>query len=186
MEIKNLTIKGPKLIVPDVHHDARGFFIETYQEERFVQAGITEQFVQDNHSYSRAGVIRGLHFQNKPGQSKLVRVLSGEILDVIVDIRQDSETFGQWEGVTLSDKNHAMLYIPKGFAHGFCVLSETAHVVYKVSSFYDQSEEMSLYYADEELGICWPINEPTLSEKDQRAPRLKELFGNRECAQPTG
>jgi dTDP-4-dehydrorhamnose 3,5-epimerase len=168
------TLDGPILVEPQVHGDERGFFLETYRRGAWSERGIAEEFVQDNHSRSRRGVVRGMHFQ--PGQAKLVRCARGEVFDVLVDIRPGSATFGQWQGWSLSDENHHQLYIPDGFAHGFAVVSEVADVVYKVSTYYDADVERGFAYDDPEVGIEWPGGlELTPSERDAKAPRLSEL-----------
>ena len=165
------------LIKPKVFGDERGFFMETYKKEDFEKAGIKGEFVQDNHSRSRYGVLRGLHFQKEPyAQAKIVRCVRGVIFDVAVDLRRDSPTFGKWVGVILSEFNKHQLYIPRGFAHGFCVLSEVAEVVYKVDNKYAQDYEGGVIWNDEDIGIEWPIDEPILSEKDKKWPTLKELI----------
>jgi dTDP-4-dehydrorhamnose 3,5-epimerase len=167
-------LDGPVLIEPVAHGDARGFFQETYRKAVFAELGVHEDFVQDNHSRSRLGVLRGMHFQ--PGQAKLVRCARGSILDVLVDIRPGSETFGQWEGFPLDDESHHELYVPDGFAHGFVVTSETADVVYKVSTYYDPDAESGFRYDDPEVGIEWPAGiELQVSERDRDAPLLSEL-----------
>ena len=165
------------LIKPKVFGDERGFFMETYKKEDFEKAGIKGEFVQDNHSRSRYGVLRGLHFQKEPyAQAKIVRCVRGVIFDVAVDLRRDSPTFGKWVGVILSEFNKHQLYIPRGFAHGFCVLSEVAEVVYKVDNKYAPDYEGGVIWNDEDIGIEWPIDEPILSEKDKKWPTLKELI----------
>lgn len=169
MNVTDLPLAGLKLVRPRVFADARGFFLESYSERRYAEAGIACGFVQDNHSRSTAGVIRGLHFQAAPGQAKLVRVARGRVFDVAVDIRPDSPTFGRWHGEWLDDRDHAQLFIPAGFAHGFCVASGVADVAYKVSTFYDAELERSIRYDDPELAIDWPIAEPMLSERDLAA-----------------
>ena len=167
-------LEGPLLIEPVVHGDARGFFLETYRRERLAELGVHEEFVQDNHSRSARGVLRGMHFQ--PGQAKLVRCARGAILDVVVDIRPGSPSFGRWEGVELDDEGHRQLYVPDGFAHGFCVLSEVADVVYKVSTYYDPARESGFRFDDPEVGIEWPAGlELIVSERDRGAPPLAEL-----------
>jgi dTDP-4-dehydrorhamnose 3,5-epimerase len=169
MEVIDLPIPGPKLIVPNVFRDPRGFFVETYAEPRYRAAGIDCTFVQDNHSQSVKGTLRGLHYQSSPGQAKLVRVASGRIFDVIVDIRPSSPTFGQWHGAYLDAREHAQLFAPIGFAHGFCVVSDVADVVYKVSSVYQSATEFAIRWDDPELGIEWPGETPILSPRDQAA-----------------
>jgi dTDP-4-dehydrorhamnose 3,5-epimerase len=169
-------IEGPILIEPTVHGDARGFFAETYRKNVFAELGIEDDFVQDNHSRSGRGVVRGIHFQLPPGQAKLVRCARGAIFDVIVDLRRGSPTYGEWEGHELSDENHRQLYIPIGFGHGFCVLSELADVTYKVSGYYDASIERGIAYNDPDVGIEWPSGvELAVSERDATAPRLADV-----------
>ena len=168
------TLDGPLLLEPVVHGDERGFFQETYRRNVFSELGIALEFVQDNHSRSRRGIVRGMHFQ--PGQAKLVRCARGRIFDVVVDIRPGSRTFGHWEGVELSDENHHEFYCPDGFAHGFCVLSDVADVLYKTSGYYDPELEGGFAYDDPELAIAWPADlELIASERDRTAPRLSEL-----------
>jgi dTDP-4-dehydrorhamnose 3,5-epimerase len=166
-------LDGPLVVKPAVHGDARGFFMETYRRSAYAEIGIGEEFVQDNHSRSGRGVVRGMHFQ--PGQAKLVRCARGEILDVLVDIRPGSPTFGQWEGCTLGEEGGEQLYCPDGFAHGFCVLSEVADVVYKVSTYYDPAAESGFRYDDPAVGIEWPSRELQPSQRDATAPLLAEL-----------
>jgi dTDP-4-dehydrorhamnose 3,5-epimerase len=169
-------IEGPILIEPIVHGDARGFFVETYRKNVLAELGIRDDFVQDNHSRSGRGVVRGIHFQLPPGQAKLVRCARGAIFDVIVDLRRGSPTYGAWEGHELSDENHRQLYIPVGFGHGFCVLSELADVTYKVSGYYDASIERGIAYDDPDVGIEWPSEvELLVSERDASAPRLADV-----------
>jgi dTDP-4-dehydrorhamnose 3,5-epimerase len=169
------------LIEPKIFEDPRGFFLETYREELFTQAGIMGRFIQDNHSCSQKGVLRGLHYQIRHPQGKLMRVIRGEIFDVAVDIRKSSPTFGQWVGVYLSAQNKNQLWVPPGFAHGFYVVSEVAEVTYKVNDLYAPEWERSILWNDPEIGIEWPISEdikPSLSKKDVEASTLKnaELF----------
>lgn len=175
MKITKFNINGLILIKPDIFKDDRGFFAETYNYEKYKSIGIDCMFLQDNHSKSIKNVIRGLHYQTFPGQAKLVRVISGEIFDVAVDVRPKSPTFGQHQSVILSAENHNQFFIPVGFAHGFAVLSEEAQVVYKCSSVYDQNTESSIYYGD--LGINWPVENPILSQRDQNSKTFKEVFG---------
>jgi len=175
MEVIELRLPGLKLIKPKVFKDDRGFFIESYNEERYHQNGITTHFVQDNHSCSQKHTIRGMHFQTTPGQAKLIRVAQGVIYDVAVDIRPDSPTFGQWEAVTLNGEEHHQLLVPIGFAHGFCVLSDTAHVLYKTSSVYSAATEKGFRWDDPSIGILWPTNTPIVSERDLKAPLFKEI-----------
>jgi dTDP-4-dehydrorhamnose 3,5-epimerase len=175
MQIIDLKLSGLKLIKPKVFKDNRGFFLESFQQSAYSKCGITETFQQDNHSYSQKGCIRGLHFQSFPGQAKLIRVAVGKIFDVAVDIRPDSSTFGQWEGVILDDQEHQQLFIPVGFAHGFCVLSDEAHVMYKVTNPYDPRYEKGFRWDDPEVNIQWPCEEPIISDRDQQAPFLKDM-----------
>lgn len=171
--MRDLSLKGPKLIKAKVFHDERGFFWECYRKPLPISQGF--EFVQDNHSYSKKNTLRGMHFQRAPGQAKLISVLQGKIFDVVVDIRPDSPTFKHWEGIILDAQNYEQLYIPIGFAHGFCVLSEDAHVFYKVSNFYDPCEEKTFRFDDPEIGIEWPIQEPFISERDLNAPLFNEV-----------
>jgi dTDP-4-dehydrorhamnose 3,5-epimerase len=167
-------LEGPVLLEPVVHGDERGFFQETYRRRELAELGVHDEFVQDNHSRSRQGVLRGMHFQ--PGQAKLVRCGRGAILDVVVDIRPGSPSFGGWEGVELDDHDHRQLYVPDGFAHGFCVLSETADVIYKVSTYYDPAAESGFRFDDPDVGIEWPSGlELETSARDREAPLLREL-----------
>jgi dTDP-4-dehydrorhamnose 3,5-epimerase len=167
-------LDGPILIEPVVHGDARGFFQETYRKAVFAELGVHDEFVQDNHSRSRLGVLRGMHFQ--PGQSKLVRCARGSIVDVVVDLRPGSDAFGRWEPFELDDDAHRQLYVPDGFAHGFCVTSEVADVVYKVSTYYDPDAESGFRFDDPEVGIEWPGGiELQVSDRDRAAPLLSEL-----------
>jgi dTDP-4-dehydrorhamnose 3,5-epimerase len=176
VKVRETKLKDCVIIEPDVFGDERGFFLETVQAERYAaQAGITLPFVQDNHSRSSKGVLRGLHFQKTKPQGKLVRVVKGEVYDVAVDIREGSPTFGQWEAVILSEENKAQLWVPPGFAHGFVVLSETADFVYKCTDYYDPSDEGSILWNDPDLNIPWPIDSPSLSDKDANAEKLVDL-----------
>jgi len=167
------TLTGPSLLAPAVHGDERGFFLESYRRSALAELGIDDEFVQDNHSRSRGGVVRGMHFQ--PGQAKLIRCVRGAILDVIVDIRLGSPQFGEWEAFELDDTDHHQLYVPDGFAHGFCVLSELADVSYKVSSYYDPEAESGFSYADPDVAIGWPDGERLVgSARDRGAPTLAQ------------
>lgn len=166
MKAEGTTLPGLLLITPDVFGDSRGCFFETWNRQRYAAAGLDAQFVQDNVSLSRRGILRGLHFQNPQGQGKLVQALQGEVFDVAVDIRRGSPTFGRWYGCTLSDQNRLQLYVPAGFAHGFCVTSETALFAYKCTDFYNPQTEFSLRWDDPGIGIDWPVREPELSGKD--------------------
>jgi dTDP-4-dehydrorhamnose 3,5-epimerase len=168
-------LPGVLVIEPDVFGDHRGFFLETWSKSRYAEAGIDKSFVQDNVSRSSRGILRGLHFQNPQGQGKLVQVLSGEVFDAAVDIRAGSPTFGRWVGEKLSADNHRQMYIPAGFAHGFCVLSDSAIFSYKCTDYYNFSVEMGIIWNDPDIGIDWPINEPILSKKDSTLPRLKDI-----------
>lgn len=165
-------LTGPVLLAPVVHGDERGFFLEAYRASAFAELGVPDDFIQDNHSRSRAGIARGMHFQ--PGQAKLVRCVRGAIYDVIVDIRPESPQFGQWEGFRLDDSEHQQLFVPDGFAHGFCVLSELADVTYKVTTYYDPEREGGFAFDDPEVGIDWPAD-LTVSERDRNAVSLAEL-----------
>jgi len=172
---ESLEIAEVILIEPEVFKDKRGFFMETYKMPDFVASGIKGNFVQDNHSRSVKGVLKGLHYQNPPFvQGKLVRAVKGEIFDVAVDIRKSSSSYGKWVGVTLSEENKKMLYVPEGFAHGYCVLSEIAEVLYKTTNIYSPQSETGIIWNDEDLNIEWPIKRPVLSEKDKKWPTLKE------------
>jgi dTDP-4-dehydrorhamnose 3,5-epimerase len=163
------------LIEPDVFRDARGFFLESYHEGKYAKGGIEGRFVQDNHSYSVKGTLRGLHAQYRKPQGKLVRAATGEMFDVAVDIRVGSPTFGKWVGVLLSGDNFRQLFIPPGFAHGFCVLSDEVHVEYKCTDFYDAEAELAIRWNDPEIAIGWPLREPIISAKDNAAPLLREV-----------
>ena len=170
-----LAIPEVILVEPQRFGDARGFFMETYQFETFAENGIAPHFVQDNHSRSAKGVLRGLHYQKDPhAQGKLLKVVLGEIFDVAVDIRRGSPTFGQWVGETLSAENGRLLYVPPGFAHGFCVLSETADLIYKTTDYYKPDTDRGIIWNDPQIGIDWPVTEPNLSEKDAKLPSLAE------------
>ncbi|WP_297421156.1 dTDP-4-dehydrorhamnose 3,5-epimerase [Thermococcus sp.] len=173
-EFKRLEIPDVLLIRPKVFEDERGFFMETYKKSDFEKAGIKGDFIQDNHSKSRYGVLRGLHFQREPyAQAKIVRAVRGIIYDVAVDLRKNSPTFGKWVGVILSEHNKYQLYIPRGFAHGFLVLSDVAEVVYKVDNVYAPDYEAGIIWNDPDIGIEWPVDEPIVSEKDGKWPTLK-------------
>jgi dTDP-4-dehydrorhamnose 3,5-epimerase len=164
------------LIKPPVRRDERGYFLEIYHQRKFQEHGITKTFVQDNHSFSAMrGILRGLHAQLEHPQGKLVRVIRGKIFDVAVDLRPGSPTFRKWVGATLSGRNCHQLYVPPGFAHGFCVLSGSAHVQYKCTELYDAADEIVVAWNDPEIGIEWPVAEPILNERDRRAPRLAEI-----------
>lgn len=176
-----LPLAGLIRVAPKVFRDERGFFLESYRADAYRAAGIDATFVQDNHSRSTRGVIRGMHFQTAPGQAKLVRVASGRIWDVAVDLRAGSPTQGQWHAVELDAEAHHQLYVPVGFAHGFCVLSEVADVIYKVSSVYDAATERGFAWDDPEVGIAWPLaalgGPAVVSARDAAAPRYREVVG---------
>ena len=176
MKISHSKLEGCVIIEPSVFGDERGFFLETFQAVRYEQeAGIDLPFVQDNHSRAAKGVLRGLHFQKTKPQGKLVRVVRGEVYDVAVDIRKGSATFGEWEGVTLSEDNKKQFWVPPGFAHGFVVLSDTADFEYKCTDYYDPSDEGCILWNDPDLDIPWPITNPVLSTKDESAKQLADL-----------
>ena len=174
MHVSKTPIDGLLIVEPKKFTDRRGMFYEIYSKSRYEQYGIPS-FVQDNHSVSKNGVLRGLHYQTNPGQGKLVRVTRGEVFDVAVDIRKQSPTYGKWWGLSLSETNNLQLYIPIGFAHGFCVLSESAEVLYKCSDYYSPENERGILWSDPDLAIDWPVKEPILSEKDAVYPRFREL-----------
>jgi len=176
-EFRKLGIPDVILIKPKLFEDERGFFMETYKKSEFEKAGIRGEFVQDNYSKSKYGVLRGLHFQREPyAQAKIVRCIRGVIYDVAVDLRRGSPTFGKYIGIILSELNRYMLYIPKGFAHGFVVLSKVAEVLYKADNVYAPDYEGGLIWNDPDVGIKWPVDEPILSEKDKKWPTLRELI----------
>ena len=174
MQVSKTPIDGLLTIKPKIFADPRGMFYEVYSENRYEEHGIP-CFVQDNHSVSKKGVLRGLHYQVNPGQGKLVRVTRGEVFDVAVDIRKQSPTYGKWWGLSLSETNNFQLYIPIGFAHGFCVLSESAEVLYKCSDYYSPENEHGILWNDPDLAIDWPVKDPILSEKDAVYPLFSEL-----------
>ena len=176
MELRPTTLPDAALLVPAVHGDERGFFVETYRRERLAAVGIADDFVQDNHSRSRRGVLRGMHLQIGAGVAKLVRCARGEILDVIVDVRRGSPAYGRWEAFRLDDRDHHQLYVPVGFAHGFCVLSELADVAYRQSGYYDPELERTIAFDDPQLAIDWPAGESfVVSERDRTAPPLSAV-----------
>ena len=168
-------IDGLVLVQPKVISDDRGFFFETYRRNEYAALGIDVEFVQDNHSRSVRGTIRALHFQLRPGQAKLIRCARGSVYDVAVDLRKESPTYGQHEAFVLSDKNAQQVFIPVGFAHGFCVTSEEADVAYKVSSYYDGQTERGIAWDDPAIGVQWPVDEPLVSDRDRANPRLEEI-----------
>src|SRR3954452_11009326 len=176
MRVLPTRLDGPVLLEPAVHGDARGFFVESYRANVWAQHGVCDVFVQDNHSRSARGVLRGMHFAVGAGQAKLVRCARGRILDVVVDLRRASPTFGEWEGHELDDEHARQLYVPVGFAHGFCVLSDVADVAYKCSTYYDDAVERGFRYDDPDVGIAWPRDMTlVVSERDTTAPLLREI-----------
>lgn len=178
MKIIKTKLQDCLIIKPKVFGDDRGFFLEGYREDRYFDAGIKERFVQDNRSRSSQNVLRGLHFQKTKPQGKLVTVTDGEVFDVAVDLRPESDTFGQYEAVILTGENKLQFYVPPGFAHGFCVLSESADFQYKCTDYYDPSDESGLLWNDPVINIKWPIINPLLSEKDKIQPLLDEIENN--------
>jgi dTDP-4-dehydrorhamnose 3,5-epimerase len=175
---RSTSLAGVRLLEPEVHGDARGFFAETYRADELDRLGIRERWVQDNHSRSSRGVLRGLHFAIGEGQAKLVRCARGAILDVVVDIRRGSPTYGRWEANRLDDEALAMVYVPVGFAHGFVVLSEVADVVYRCSAYYDPAVERGFAWDDPDVGVDWQVRDPVLSGRDKAAPRLADIAGD--------
>ena len=175
MKVEKTKLDGLLIITPEIFEDERGFFLESFNVNRYKKAGINFDFVQDNHSRSHKGVLRGLHYQKTKPQGKLVRVIKGEVYDVAVDIRQGSLTYGQWEAVILSEENKIQFWVPPGFAHGFVVLSETADFEYKCTNYYDPHDEGSLLWNDPDLNILWPIDSPKLSQKDANAGLLADI-----------
>jgi dTDP-4-dehydrorhamnose 3,5-epimerase len=179
MKVKETPLDGVLIFEPQAFADDRGYFMETYQETRYHDLGIGVRFVQDNLSCSRKGVLRGLHYQLPRAQDKLVCVILGEIFDVAVDIRRGSPTYGQWTAARLSHENHRQLFVPVGFAHGFCVLSETAYVLYKCSDYYSPENEGGILWSDPDLAIQWPVKDPLVSRKDNMLPRLRHITEDR-------
>ena len=175
MKVAKCVLEGIILLEPVRHAEDRGFFIETFEEERYREHGIAEKFLQDNHSRSAKNVLRGLHFTNNKLQAQLVTVLRGRVFDVVVDIRKQSPTFGKWFGVELGDDGPCQILMPHGFGHGFCVLSDWADLHYKVSQRYDPQDEGGLLWNDEDVKIAWPIKDPIVSERDRRHHRLREI-----------
>lgn len=175
MRVTQLELPGVLLIEPTVFRDERGSFVESWNARRFLEAGVDVEFVQDNVSWSRGGVIRGLHYQHPGGQAKLMSVLWGEVWDVVVDVRRGSPSFGQWMAVTLSAENGRQLFIPEGYAHGFAVRSEEAIFAYKCSRYYDSASEWTIRWDDPDLGIAWPLVEPIVSDKDRNGVRFEEM-----------
>lgn len=176
MKVVETPIPGLLVVEPRVFGDDRGFFLETFNAARFAEHGLPTRFVQDNHSRSAYGVLRGLHYQRRAPQGKLVSVVRGEVFDVAVDVRRDSPAFGRWFGVHLREQDHRSVWIPPGFAHGFCVLSESADFVYKCTTLYDAADDRGIRWDDPALGIEWPIAEPVLSPKDRALPTLAEAM----------
>ena len=179
MNVIETDLEGVLIVEPDVFKDQRGYFLETHNQRRYQEAGIEDVFVQDNLSYSVQGTLRGMHYQLKKPQAKLVQAISGQIYDVVVDIRVGSPTFGKWFGAELSQENKRQLFVGPGLAHGFCVLSQSAVVTYKCTDFYDPQDEGGLLWSDPDLGIDWPVKEPILSPKDGASPRISELGPDR-------
>ncbi|WP_018879388.1 dTDP-4-dehydrorhamnose 3,5-epimerase [Thioalkalivibrio sp. ALE9] len=179
MKITETSLPGVLVVEPKIFGDSRGYFLETYQRDRYAEAGIPDQFVQDNLSFSRAGILRGLHLQHPRAQGKLVQVLQGEVFDVAVDVRRGSPTFGVWAGVWLSAENHRQFWIPEGFAHGFCVASDTALFSYKCTDTYCPECELSIRWNDPDIGIDWPLVNISLSDKDSAAPALADIPDSR-------
>jgi dTDP-4-dehydrorhamnose 3,5-epimerase len=176
MRFLSTELPGVLVIEPDVYRDSRGFFLESYHLQKYRDGGIPLSFVQDNHSHSVRGTIRGLHAQHRRPQGKLLRVIEGKIFDVAVDIRRGSPTFRRWIGIDLSSDNFRQCYIPPGFAHGFAVLSSSAQLEYKCTDYYDPTDELGVLWNDPEIGIAWPVENPILSAKDLAAPRLRDLI----------
>jgi dTDP-4-dehydrorhamnose 3,5-epimerase len=175
MKTQETELNGVLIIEPDTFPDERGYFMETYHQEKYQAIGIKRDFVQDNLSYSLRGTLRGLHYQYPRSQAKLIQVIRGEIFDVVVDIRRGSPTFGRWTGLLLSDENKRQLFVPEGFAHGFCALSATALVCYKCSDFYAPESEGGIVWLDPGIGIKWPIPDPLVSDKDRSYPPLNHI-----------
>lgn len=175
MKVTQTKLRGVMIIEPDVFADERGFFLETWSQRRYAEAGLPQTFVQDNLSRSTKGILRGLHLQHPFGQGKLVQVVQGEVFDVAVDVRAGSPTFGQWVGTMLTGENHHQIYIPPGFAHGFCVVSDTALFSYKCTEAYHRETELGMIWNDPDVGIEWPVKDPSLSEKDAKFPKLADI-----------
>jgi len=175
MKVLQEPFQGVKILEPECYKDARGFFLESFQKQRYAEVGITEEFVQDNHSRSEKNVLRGLHFTRKKPQSQIVTVIRGKIFDVVVDIRKESATFGKWFGTELSDRGQGQIYMPHGFAHGFCVLSDWADLHYKVSQIYDPTDEDGILWDDHLINIDWPTKKPNVSKRDLSHQKLEDL-----------
>ncbi|EMO45730.1 dTDP-4-dehydrorhamnose 3,5-epimerase [Leptospira santarosai] len=176
MKFEKTDLPGLLILYPNIYKDDRGFFLETFEEERYKSIGIRESFIQDNHSHSVKNVIRGMHFTRKKPQAQILTVMNGKIFDVVVDIRKQSSTFGKWFGIELSDDGIRQVYMAPGLAHGFCALSSTVDLHYKVSEKYDPQDDAGLNYSDPIIGISWPIQNPIVSKKDQNLPYLKDLI----------
>jgi dTDP-4-dehydrorhamnose 3,5-epimerase len=179
MNILKCEIAGLVVVEPKVFGDTRGFFVETWNRQRYAEAGLAADFVQDNLSFSRRDILRGLHFQNPNPQGKLLQVLQGEVFDVAVDLRRSSPTFGKWHGLVLNPENKRQFFVPPGFAHGFAVLSETALFHYKCTALYSPQDELAIQWNDPDIGIQWPLETPVLSERDKRGLRLSEVAPDR-------
>ena len=175
MKVTESKLNGVLIVEPAIYSDNRGIFFECYSKRKYLEQGVKEEFVQDNHSISEKGTLRGLHYQVGGGQAKLVRVTRGRVFDVVVDIRKESPTFGQWVGIELSGENFKQVYIPIGFAHGFCVLSDSAEFLYKCSNYYSPEDERGIIWNDPDIAIDWPIKNPILSEKDQSLPTFRDI-----------
>jgi dTDP-4-dehydrorhamnose 3,5-epimerase len=175
LRIDKTGLPGVLLIEPRVFMDDRGFFMETYHYRKYADRGIDVHFVQDNHSHSRQNTLRGLHYQLNHAQGKLIYVVKGDIFDIALDIRKGSPTFGEWTGARLSEENRKQIYVPEGFAHGFCVLSKQADVIYKCTDLYYPDDEYGINWADNDIGIEWPVKDPVLSDKDNKYPMLKDI-----------
>lgn len=175
IEVVDTGLDGVKIVKPRVFGDERGFFMETFNARDAATAGLPVSYVQDNHSQSSRGVLRGLHFQYPQWQGKLIRAVRGSIFDVAVDIRRSSETYGKWFGAVLSEENKTQMYVPEGFAHGFAVLSDTADVIYKCTTLYEPSQDRCLLWNDPDIGIDWPVEEPLISDKDKKGVKFREL-----------
>lgn len=179
MKVTKTKLPGAMILEPVVYPDERGYFQEIWNKERYNELGLPWAFVQDNVSFSKKNVLRGLHFQYSQPQGKLIQVLSGEVFDVAVDVRVNSPSFGQWVGIELSQHNHKQFYIPRGFAHGFCVLSDSAIFLYKCTDFFNASTEIGIIWNDPDIGIDWPIDNPVLSNKDAELPTLNNINKNK-------
>ncbi|MSO64288.1 MAG: dTDP-4-dehydrorhamnose 3,5-epimerase [Alphaproteobacteria bacterium] len=179
MKVTQTELPGVLIVEPTVFGDSRGFFLESYRDRSYAEAGIADRFVQDNVSMSMKGVVRGLHYQFPRGQAKLIQVLTGAVFDVVVDVRSGSPTIGRWLATTLSGENKRQIYVPPGFAHGFCVLFDNTLFHYKVSDYYLPEDEVEIAWNDPDIGIAWPVADPVLSDKDRMAPRLRAIAAHR-------